>query len=487
MSVQRPRDDPSRSGFIGRLRSFLRDESGVAAVYVGLSFTFLFGATALVFDLARLMTEQSELQSAADAAALAGAAELDGQANARQRAAAAANGAFGANFQTYATGSRGVTIQTPVFLSSIASTDPALLPANPSPSGDVVATSDAKASFIRVTVQSRSIVNAFITLVGGPSVSTASAVATAGFTQITCSTLPLFICNPQEPTDPHFTPAPGQMIWAVKHQSGTWAPGEFALTNPPGQSQGAQIVANLLATAGAGQCTTSSIDPKPGLTASAVSDGLDVRFDMYPNSAGMLGANANGNASYPPALDVVKGMIPTAHGNSGNVDPCSPQTAAPPAAKALPRDSCLISSTCTPAARIGDGNWDRQGYWTVNHGGTIPSSLLSASRYQVYQYEIANGIPLPNVPTGHVEDGRPQCYTGSGAKTADRRLINVPIVNCTQQGVTGNSNTNIRPAAVVQGFMTEPADSSDVFIEVVQVLQANGSNGVIHNVVQLYR
>src|SRR5215470_16224582 len=77
-------------GARGRLRRFLRDERGAVAIYIGLSSVLLFGATALAFDIGRVMSLQTELQSAADAAALAGAAELDGQAGAISRAAKAA-------------------------------------------------------------------------------------------------------------------------------------------------------------------------------------------------------------------------------------------------------------------------------------------------------------------------------------------------------------------------------------------------------------
>src|SRR5689334_7831595 len=99
--------DRAREGGKGRWPGFLRDTRGIAALHIALSSTLLFGATALAFDLGRVMSLQSELQSAADSAALAGAAELDGQTNAITRAKAAAGcpgsnvaGAFGTNSQT---------------------------------------------------------------------------------------------------------------------------------------------------------------------------------------------------------------------------------------------------------------------------------------------------------------------------------------------------------------------------------------------------
>ena len=38
----------------------------------------------------------------------------------------------------------------------------------------------------------------------------------------------------------------------------------------------------------------------------------------------------------------------------------------------LPRDNCFASGTCPyMGGRMGDGNWNFDGYWTVNH--TLPA------------------------------------------------------------------------------------------------------------------
>ncbi len=59
------------------LRSLVRDVRGAVAVYVAIVSPALLGIGALSIDLGRLMTVNTELQSAADAAALAGAAAKD--------------------------------------------------------------------------------------------------------------------------------------------------------------------------------------------------------------------------------------------------------------------------------------------------------------------------------------------------------------------------------------------------------------------------
>jgi Flp pilus assembly protein TadG len=72
------------------LRTFLRSADGAVAPTIALSLAALIAAGGIAFDYARLASMDTELQSAADQAALAAATQLDGEANARARATAAA-------------------------------------------------------------------------------------------------------------------------------------------------------------------------------------------------------------------------------------------------------------------------------------------------------------------------------------------------------------------------------------------------------------
>src|SRR5687768_16182229 len=89
--------------------------SGAVAPTVALSLFALIAAGGVAFDYARLASMDTELQSAADQAALAAASRLDGEPRACARAAAAAQGLV-ANETRMAneTGStRAVTIEDP--------------------------------------------------------------------------------------------------------------------------------------------------------------------------------------------------------------------------------------------------------------------------------------------------------------------------------------------------------------------------------------
>jgi uncharacterized membrane protein len=54
-----------------------RNERGVVFLWVALFLTLILGFVALSIDIAKLMTARSQLQNAADAAALAGASAID--------------------------------------------------------------------------------------------------------------------------------------------------------------------------------------------------------------------------------------------------------------------------------------------------------------------------------------------------------------------------------------------------------------------------
>src|SRR5678815_5453879 len=72
------------------LRSFLRSDTGSVAPTVGLALFALIAVGGIAFDYARVAAMDTELQNAADQAALAAATQLDGEAGAQDRARAAA-------------------------------------------------------------------------------------------------------------------------------------------------------------------------------------------------------------------------------------------------------------------------------------------------------------------------------------------------------------------------------------------------------------
>ncbi len=187
----------------GRPRSLLRDPRGTVAVYVVIAAPVLLGIGALSIDLGRLMTVNTELQSAADAAAMAGARELDQFPGSRDRARATAAGAV-ANLQTFATGGADVTIDTTNCANPPVAPCIRFLKKLPASDNDPIktshrATTDKEARFIEVHVASRTVTNGLIRLVGGPAVASTSATAVAGHQDMVCDIPLMYMCNPSEP------------------------------------------------------------------------------------------------------------------------------------------------------------------------------------------------------------------------------------------------------------------------------------------------
>ena len=68
------------------MMSLWKDRSGAVAIYTAVVGTLMVGSAVLAIDYGRLTVLRTQLQNAADAAAQAGAAQLNGLPNARARA-----------------------------------------------------------------------------------------------------------------------------------------------------------------------------------------------------------------------------------------------------------------------------------------------------------------------------------------------------------------------------------------------------------------
>jgi len=203
----------------------------------------------------------------------------------------------------------------------------------------------------------------------------------------------------------------------------------------------------------------------------AVRDAFNVRFDLY---AGAMLENRS-NANYAPAENVRKGYV--GGGSGPNACGARPATnwpiGSPPAqATGLPLDRTWPLM----GGRMGDGDWDFETYWQVNHGGAgreVPvlaegpaGNSNRPSRYTVYRYEIERGYVGDRSFGG--ETGTPACYAGAEAPAApDRRIIHAAVLNCLSLGVGEAAQTNIPVAAFTKFFMTLPMAPSqtDLYVE----------------------
>jgi len=494
------------------------DERGAILVYATVGATVFLGFAALVIDGGRLFVLHSQLQDAADAAALAGGAELDRQSDSITRANRAINntGALVTiNNQAFATGSSPITIASITYLQSLPANDSSAI------TGANVTTTPSAAQFVRVITQTRSTSNLLARLIGGAATQSTNAQAIAGLDSVVCNITPLFICNPYEGVDSltnlladaTYGPKVRQRTMLLKPQTGSnaWGPGNFGLLSAVDSlGNGAAGVRNAFAALSPGQCyRTTAV--KTGNNTGPVNDGVNVRFDIYKSP--LQPSDSIAGNPIPPAKNVTKGLFKAntacPNPNQLNTDP----------AHALPlkHDSCIDSSTCAPTnptppvfangGVVGDGVWDFDTYWAVNHPGlTKPTSSWQGlpanagspwsnsnrpSRYQVYRWEIDNNH-IPNRFSSGYENGNPACYTGTVNDAPDRRVLYAAVFNCQALGLTGSMGGAQQPATeFAKVFVTESMDVSgnnaNMYGEIIDTINIGNGGGALRDVVQLYR
>jgi Flp pilus assembly protein TadG len=472
------------------IRRLAEDDRGAVLVYVTVILAALFGIGALVIDIGRLASTQTELQSFADHLALAVAGELDGRPDAITRANAVLARSEWQDTQTFADGGRALTSAdaTVRYLSGLPVDDTASVT-------PFVTTDSLQAAFAEVTVTPRTIQNwltgAVNALTGGalPATSTAAATAVAGLDQYACDITPLMMCVPNA----SYSPVPGRMI-NLKSQN-FWGPGAFGLLDVNGvnfdpngpcgsPNQGANFFRCVV---GARQAITrcfirrNGVDIRPGQVTGSVAAGFNTRFDMYLNS---LSSKQN-DPDFAPAPNVVKGAgTSSGTGCVQNANGLDPYADSDP----LPRDTCFGSGSTCSGSRFGNGTWDKAGYLAANHSG---ASIAGSTRYQVYLNEITAAGTGRILPTGKTESGRPVCSSSSPADPG-RRVLVVAAIDCSTLP-SGNAS-DVPVIKYVRVFLTEPvgedSTNADIWVEEIDEVQpyAGGTGGgVAHDMTQLYR
>ncbi len=431
----------------GRL---LGNAKGSIAVYVALVTPVLIGIGALTIDLGRLMSLNTELQSAADAASLACARELDRTSGARDRCYAAALNAV-QNIETFAAdGNAATDIISSTPCDNTTPVAPCIrilkdLPANDTDSITAanVAASDGEARYGEVFTRARSVNNILIRLAtfGDSAVfSTTNAHAVAGQNQVICNVPPMWMCNPTEPT------TNTNMEWPVNldvletrsmalflQQGSQTLPGNFGLLCPAGEEGtgqgncGGKEVKEALAS-NQGTCITlAETETKTGATLGPVRAGINARFDHWEPQAKTTGVgNWRTLDLFTPAANVTQGGKP-GNGIKGNGTKCEYKddiSDNPSTGYGLPRDSCILAGPCNITVNTtqgpvnlgsrfggstpGNPQWAYLQYYRVNHrcdiavnptckpvdwdattsGATTGPAPWPPSRYDTYRYEL---------------------------------------------------------------------------------------------------
>ena len=492
------------------------DNSGAVAPTIALSLFALIGAGGIAFDYARMASMDTELQTAADQAALAAAAQLDGETNACARAAAAAAGMV-SNPTLMANDSGGLAVA----IANEATCDAAgRIRFYQDPAKSQAATNDANAKFVEVEVNPREAFYALTPVVAAFSSGQLTAIAFAGLDSAICKVPPVMLCNPNESGDPDFAIASyiGKGIRLVGNDGGgIYGPGNFGFLDT-GAGNGAATLRQILgATNVPGDCVSGDgVETETGSIIS-VRDALNTRFGIYDQ--GLNQACGSDGSRCPPSANIRKDLVLDGTGNtfaklgltnnnngwkeatnpypgSANIGQTyhalSDAEISAIAPMGYPPDIChAFTSTNLGACaggRIGTGDWDRFAYFKSNSGGSTPgysevaaltssdtaafNALLNGwfgtttpTRYQVYQWEMDRASPRLNsqpAPSSLNAYSRPSDLAGEPAGLSpsstqiDRRVLSVAVINCTAEGISGHT-TNVEVTKWIDIFLVQPS------------------------------
>lgn len=581
-----------------------RNEDGAIAPTIGISLFGLVAVAGVAFDYSRMASLDTELQNAADQAALAAATQLDGRAYACSRARAAARRLI--ENKTYLSNDGNPTrlliddtvdgsgaINTSLTYTADDCSDPDDFADdnivfyesydNASDTYGDVAETDATANVVEVTIGGRRVNFALTPIVAAITSGDLSGTALASMTSAICKTPPVMLCNPNEPSgntniflDPGINPGDGLRLVT----GDATLPGNFGWLEAGLGNSATALAAELGYNQPTGVCqATGGVDTKTGMTTSVIA-AFNTRFDVWDPGLtcpakyggtcspgmnttkdliceekvtggvrsckgaswvwqGRTNANPKPADPYDPFIDAsgnkyVSGstagftqrMLPT----NGSIDP---------KVMGYPHDLCHSSlrsrHNCGGNGIKGNGVWDRDAYFRINYGwpktvvdtsdpdnpvvttqgweykSGLPSN---ATRYQVYQWEIANtffdnngaaaggevGISVPKkwgtygakdyYAFGQAANGTPGVAQDVATGQADRRTIGVAVLNCqaltAYEGFKSTGNIEDAPvAAWIQVFLVEPAwprditgkgiytEQKDIYVEYVKKIEVS--------------
>ena len=299
-------------------KRLLSEESGAVAFVYALALPALIVAGGIAFDYSRLASLDTELQNAADQAALAAVTQLDQTATSCSRAVAAARTLIGnqtlfANDGNASSFSVGIADQSVNSGCGNGTSDKIkFYSLYTSATSNAVTTDPLTAKFVSVTVNSRQAVYALTPIVAALKSDNIAGTAVAGLGSAICKVPPVMMCNPDEPVGNTNLNLDFNVSGRIGHGmkligDGSYAPGAFGFLEA-GFGNGAN---DLLAAIGhvnpPGECAAiGGVKVKGGMNAD-VFDGFNTRFDINANGNSCPDGDANCKPSINVRKDVVRG------------------------------------------------------------------------------------------------------------------------------------------------------------------------------------
>ena len=485
----------------GLISAFLGDRSGAVSPMYALALLALIAIAGIGFDYGRLAAMHTELQNAADQAALAAATQLDGRADAIDRAQDAATETFASTASQFVNETRistdpegrPITRLNFTFYDGYAGDEPG-----------AATTQGEDAAVVQVDVDGRGVIYA-LTPVVDAFFGNVGATAMAGLRKAACRVPPIMVCiDHVDFSLPALAGKGLRMRWKNSSDVTPLAPGNYGfLLGDKVDESNVELGMNL-----PDKCVNlDEVKTEPGFR-NKESDALNTRFDMAMEPVGAKRGCDTASGNFCPAEGVRKDYaIPFQHAivspnptlglaevRAGFTCPTTFSKARQwiafkdiPASAVIERregdsfrlDDCFYhpGGTCD---YLGDGVWNIDGYLALHHPGKPASDFNPQTRYSVYKWERDGGAALlPSQVIGFLPDGKPKAVfggwrhditawcsyaqpvfgptVGHAAPQKDRRVLTVAAAKCT--GLAGRKNVTI--LGWMDVFVLTPAESTD--------------------------
>jgi len=504
-------------------KAFWCNQQGATAALYALALPALVAVAGVGFDYSRLAGMDSELQNAADQAALAGVTQLDGNDGACSRAANAANSLV-LNKTLLSNDGAGLTISVPAETDCDATGVVRFWKTvDADGKGVDAATSDADAKYLEIVLNDRAAKYAY-TPIAGALAGELHASAMAGINSAICKAAVLFMCNMEGDGETfNIDDYKGVGVDVTKYgKTGNWG-----FVGPGNDNPTLRRTLGLDAPPFVCASVSGGVNVAPGDDANKqVVDAFNTRFDLDSNCPVSGGCSSSANAT----KDLVASSASSCPTWGEASNPYAPTDLTPldgsatrpyPNAMGYPRDIChAVSSTgagcvgpSSDTGIIGDGIWDVNAYFHVNYGIDNWSSNPDLAdlerngkggrpmRYDVYQWELKHAGETINghqvlgdrqvAPPGStpIARGGPHCVSGitPSPTDIDRRLISLAVVSKAECAKIKGNSYDPEVQQWVDAFLVEPmadrtktyakgggTSSKEIYVEIVRATPAGG-------------
>ncbi len=498
------------------IRSFGGDERGAIAPMFALALFGLVAIAAVGFDYGRMAAMDSELQNAADQAALAAVTQLNGQDDAINKAKNAATEYFATADSAFVNETRfsnrdddGDGDTRPITQLNFAFYQ-GYNYINDTPTG-LIAEADygvygSRATVVQVTVQGREVFYALTPIVAAFSSGPIQARAMATLQQAACNVAPMMFCAPSsdfgageadQGVGMRFRMLPNSIDPATT----SLPAGNFGFLDINYGTKGKPVYRLGMQSAAFG-CIGGIIGSDPGNQENEI-PAFNTRFDIRQGNASGLKCNPT-TGDYCAATNVRSNRVRIEENNSQACQPNLPGNANKGWVfrdkAGFPMEDCFTNgSGCV----FGNGDWNRTGYMNLNHATLSAEERAQVgsdwTRYEVYKWEMeeadrraptnvdpkppvigkngketyTNSCSYPN-PADNKDAYSPYDILSDYKRSKDRRVMTVAAADCSDL----KGKMAVKILRWVDIFVLQPVQNTsggnDFYAELIGPAEADG-------------